>query len=453
MYTARYLGVENFGVLSFALAFSGIYGVLTDLGLNSLTVREVARNASMSSKYIGNILTIKVILAVLTFGLMALTINSLDYPRQTIKVVYFISFSVIFGSLSSFLYSIFQAHEKMEYQSLGVIINSALMLVATLFGISKKFDVVYFAFIPLLANAIVLIYTLVLCTWKFSLPKISFDWEFWKTTINRALPFGLSMIFITIYYWIDSVMLSMMIGDEVVGLYNAAYRLVVVLLVIPSILNIAIFPVMSRFYVTAKDSLIFVYEKYFKYMAIIGFPIGVGTTLLAEKIILSIFGIEYLDSVIALQILVWSSVFIFLSGSFGRLFESSDRQIIITVITGICAVENVLLNLIIIPRFSYAGASATTVITELTSLIFCIIASSKILHISPKNNLLNTIKPILASLLMGIFILELNNLNLLLLILLSISVYFLSLYLMRGFEKVDVNLFKSIIKNEAGDRK
>ena len=55
MYTARYLGAEGFGVLSFALAFTGIFGVFADLGLRQLTVREVARDKSLAGKYLGNI--------------------------------------------------------------------------------------------------------------------------------------------------------------------------------------------------------------------------------------------------------------------------------------------------------------------------------------------------------------------------------------------------------------
>ena len=54
MYTARYLGAEGFGILSFALAFTGIFGVFTNLGLSTLTVREVARDKSLASKYLGN---------------------------------------------------------------------------------------------------------------------------------------------------------------------------------------------------------------------------------------------------------------------------------------------------------------------------------------------------------------------------------------------------------------
>ncbi len=71
IYIARYLGAEGFGILSFALAFTGIFSILADLGLNTLTVREIARDTSLTSKYFSNTLIIKIILSTFTFLLIA----------------------------------------------------------------------------------------------------------------------------------------------------------------------------------------------------------------------------------------------------------------------------------------------------------------------------------------------------------------------------------------------
>ena len=85
---------------SFALAFTGIFGVFSDFGLSTLTVREVARDKSLASKYLGNIAVMKLILVVITFGLIAITINLLDYLEQRIRVVYLVALSIIFGAFS-----------------------------------------------------------------------------------------------------------------------------------------------------------------------------------------------------------------------------------------------------------------------------------------------------------------------------------------------------------------
>jgi len=458
MYTARYLGAAGFGILSFALAFTGIFGVFTDLGLRPLTVREVARNKSLAPKYLANVSAMKIILVSITFGLIALVINLLGYPKQTIKVVYLVALSVIFGAFSGMFYSIFQAFEKMEYQSLGQILNSTLILFGAIFAIKQGFSVIGFASIYFLVSIIALVYSFLILRWKFSNPtlawsprKIEIDWSFWKPTIKEALPFGVSGIFITVYYWIDSVMLSTMVGNEVVGWYNAAYRLVVILLFIPSIINTAIFPAMSKFYISSQNSLNLMTKEYFKLMLVIGIPIGIGTTLLADRVILSIFGMGYTQSILALQVLIWAMVFIFANAAFVRLFESINKQIIVTKITGIGMVENIILNLLIIPRFSYIGASITTVITELSIVILAIVLGYKIGYGIQRRNLLRYIlRPAIASLIMGVFIWKLRNMNLVMLIILSVLLYIGILWMFGGIDKEDAHLLKQILNLRIG---
>jgi O-antigen/teichoic acid export membrane protein len=451
MYIARYLGAEGFGILSFALAFTGIFGIFSDLGLRTLTVRDVARDKSLAGKYLGNIAVIKIILGVVTIGLIAIAINLLDYPLQTIKVVYLISLSIVFSSFSGMFYSIFQVYEKMEYQSLGQILSSILMLAAALFAISEKLDVIGFASIYFAVSGIILGYSFVVCTLKFVLPKIEIDLVFWKTTIREALPFGITGISGMIYTYTDSVMLSLMQGNEVVGWYNAAYRLTLILLFIPSTINQAIFPSMARFHTSSINSLRVICEKYFRLMLIIGIPIGFGTTVLSNKIILLIFGDGYAPSTIALQILIWPVVFTFAGAAFVKLFESTNRQITITKISVICVVVNILINLFLIPKFSYAGASIATLITELILVGSIFIYADKIGHgISKKYLIKNTSIIIIASFIMSIMIWYFISFHLLVLVSLAIPFYFGTLYLLGGIERKDILLLQQIINIKRG---
>lgn len=447
MYAARYLGAAGFGILSFALAFTGIFSLFADLGMSRLTIREVARDKSLARKYVGNISVIKIILVTATFGLIALTINLLGYPDQTIKAVYLVGLSVVFYAFTSMFYSIFQAFERMEFVAAGNILNSLLLLLGALFAIQQGFSVIGFASIYFLAGAIVLVYSITISFWKFVAPRVEIDSDFWKWSIKEAWPFALSALFMAIYYQIDTVMLSLMQGDIVVGWYNAAYRLVFVLLFIPAAFSTAIFPAMSKFYVSSRGSLRYVHEKFFKYMVILAIPIGIGTTLLADKIIPLIFGSDYTSSIIALQILIWSSVFIFGSSAFLRLFESLNKQIIVTKVTGGCALLNVVLNLLLIPKYSYIGASVATVATQFTVLLLVFIWGLKTGYGIPKKKVVDIFcKVVISGAVMGIFVKYLDNLSLFALIPLSALLYFAILYIVRGIDRNDVQLFKGLIK-------
>jgi len=455
MYTARYLGTEGFGILSFALAFTGIFGIFIDFGLGQLTIREVARDKSLTSKYLVNISAMKVILAVIIFGLIALVINLLGYPEQTIKVVYLLSFSVIFNAFTQVFNSVFQGFEKMEYVSLGQILNSILMLSGVIFAIKQGVGVVGFTSPFLIASIVVLGYSLIVLKWKFvnttliEAPwKIGIDWNFWKSTIKEALPFGLTGIFITIYYYIDTVMLSLMVpnANAVIGWYNAAYRLILVLISIPSLYVTAIYPVMSKFFKSSEKSLKFIFERSIKYMLLISIPIVIGTTLLADRIILLIFGSEYVPSIIALQILIWSFLFASIGGVFGYLLNSINRQATLTKIVGCGMALNIMLNMLFIPNYSYIGASIATDITRFFVISAEFIILSKIGFNLPNRVFLTwVLKAIASSLIMAGFIIFFKNINLLLLIVISMLLYFIGLYLMKEFDEKDLSLVRRLI--------
>lgn len=444
MYTARYLGAEGFGILSFALAFTGIFGVFADLGLRILIVREVARDKSLATKYLGNIVIIKIILAFLMFALTAITINLLGYPQQIIDLVYLIAISVIMSAFTQMFYSIFQSYEKMEYQSIGTILNSALLLLGAFFLIFRGYSVVGFAYLYLIASTTVLIYSFILCSWKFVLPKIEVDWTFWKFLLKESWPFAITGVSITIYLWIDSILLSLLKGQEVVGWYNASYRLIMALVFIPVILNTSIFPLMSQYYVSSKKSLKISFEKLLKLMIFIGIPIGIGTLLIADKVILLIYGDQFINSIIVLQILIWSLVFIFMRSPFERLLESVNKQAVVTRIVIIGVIFNIIANLILIPKYSYVGAGIVTVFTDILILFSLIIATKNIGFSLTKKALIDITKILIASIAMGIFLKYLLNLNLFMIIIMGAVIYLLISIILKIIDEDEIAMIKSI---------
>lgn len=443
VYVARHLGAEGFGILSFAIAFTGIFGVLVDLGLSTLTVREVAKDKSLARKYLGNVVTIKIIFTTITIGLIILTINLLDYPEQTIKVVYLVSLSVIFGAFTGMFNSIFQAFERMEYNSIGMVLNSILLLSGALFAIRQGYGVIGFASIYLLASIIVMGYSFVICIRKFVTPKLEINWAFWKGMIKKALPIMIGTILMVFYTRIDIVMLSLMKGDEAVGWYDAAWRFVGMFMSIPAIYMMAIFPVMSSFYNSSHNSLEILYQRSFRYLFMLALPIGVGVTILAERLIFLIFGSEFVSSIQVLQILAWVLIFSFPIGLLGYLLVAIDRIELNALSAGIGVLVNISLNLILIPLFSYVGASVSTLIAQLTLFIALYYFLSKNSCTIPLNT---AVKPLIAGLFMGIFIYLLRDINLILVLVSAPSLYFFLLYIFRAITAEDISLVKQVFR-------
>lgn len=445
MYTARYLGASGFGILSLALSITGIFGIINDMGLSALTVRELARNKSLTDKYLFNTAILKVFFSILTLSLIALIVNIIGYDEQVSTVVYIIAFSSVIGAFTAILISIFQANEKMEYVSLSNILNSIIMFLGTFIGIYYNLDILYFAELYIISSILVFIYNFSFYIWKFSLHKIKIDLNFSKTILKEAWPFGITGLSGMLYTYIDTIMLSIIEGNEVVGWYSAAYRIMLVALFIPTALNMAIFPIMSRLYVNSINSLRLMHEQYFRIMIIIGIPIGVGTTLLADKIILLVFGPGYSESVIALQILIWTVVITFSGAAFVQLLQSINKQLLITKISIICVILNIILNMILIPQFSYVGASVATLITEAILVGYLFIVCYNIgYRISSKLVIDTLFKVSLAAIVMSIPLWYFKTLNLFLLVFIGIVLYFVSFYLVKGINDMDRIIIKGI---------
>jgi O-antigen/teichoic acid export membrane protein len=458
MLMARYLGPTDFGILSFAIAFTSIFSIFGDFGLQTYMTREMARDPSLTTKFIFNIGIIKIIVGFLAFGLMVFTINIMGYSGDTLYVVYLLGASVIFGSFSLMYLAVYQSHERMIFQGIGQVLNSCLLFVGIIIAINANLNITGIAFIYAGVNLIVLVYHLIItncafsvrsCCWPFK--AVSIETAFIKTAINQSIPFGLIGLSMLLYAWVDTVILSMMKGEEAVGLYSAAYRLIITLSFTPAALLAALYPVMSRYYKAKSGGLFLAFEKAYKYLAIIAFPIMVGTFILAERFILIFYGDEFIQAAIALKILIFAVLFIFLNMVFTTLMYAVNRQKAVMLIILTAALINCIFNIALIPMYSYMASSIIRVGTESIMFILLLITAYRTgFGDQIKGGIMPIMKMLLASLIMGAFILSCMNLNIVLLVLSSAVVYSLIILVLHVLDKNDLDIFKQILGNKMG---
>lgn len=445
MQAARYFGAGNFGILSFALALAAIFGAFNDLGLRQITTREVAKDKSLAGKYLANITGMKIILTMVVSTGLVVTVNLLNYPQTTRYVVYFIGISIVFTAFIQMFYGLFQAHEKMEFESLGIVLRNSLLVVSATLVITMQASVLKLAMLYPVVDLLILIYAAGIYLWKFGKLRIEIDTSFLKQTLRHALPFGLTAIFGMTNHWLSTVMLSMMKGDVVVGWYSAAYRIVFVLLLIPVAFDAAVFPVMSRLFVSSHDSLKIMCEKGFKYLTFLGIPVGIGGTLLADKIILLIFGPDYSNSATAFKILIWAAVFIFMGTPFSSMLNSTNKQMTLAKLVGLASFCNVMGNLLLVPNFGYIGASISMVLSMFVIFAGTVIATSKT---GCKIHILSIAGPVVTAfgsgLAMGLAIICFQNLSIFLLVFVAPIIYFAVIFATKGFDRADFNLFKKL---------
>lgn len=105
----------------------------------------------------------------------------------------------------------------MEYQSIGTIISSVLLLIGVLVAIYFKFDIVLFSLSYVLSGVSILCYVLIVYSQKFTLPTLKFNLSQWNALIKESWPFAITGISQSVYIWIDTIILSLIQGQEAVG--------------------------------------------------------------------------------------------------------------------------------------------------------------------------------------------------------------------------------------------
>jgi len=443
IYLARYLGTAGFGKYNFVFAYLAFFNILTDLGLQTILVREMSRDPSITPKLIGNAYIIRLILTVTAIISSIVVISLMSYPADTTTYVYIASLTLLFVSFSDFYRTIFEANLRMEYNITAKLVFKFLSAVLILWIIFAKGTLLHIMIALVLSE---MVKTLLNYSFsrKFVTPQFKIDFGLWKYLIKECLPLALSSIIIIIYSRIDVIMLSIMKGDVPVGLYSAAYKLSDPFLLIPSALGVSLFPIMSKSFRNSREELIRIYELSFKYILIIMLPIAIITTLLADRIILLIYGDAFEGSATALQILIWALIFTSLNSILSHLLVSMGEQKLSTVSHTLCAVVNVVLNFFLIPVLSYNGASIATVATSAVFFISSFYFVSKHLQIIPPHKIV--MKPMIGGLIAGMFVYYLINSNMLLLIPLSIGIYSLVLLSLKALSKEDVDMVRRMIR-------
>ncbi len=449
IYIARFFGEAEFGVYSFALSFTTLFIVFADIGISQLMIREIARDKKRTGEYFVNASLIKIILAVFTFGLIVSVSHLMNYPQDVRYIIYLFGIYNILTSFAQMLMSIFQAFEKLEYVAATTIIEKIIVISLGIYVLFSGYGLNELAYVYVLASIINLIISFSLVVTRFikplpqPIPKINIS--LWKPLTIGAIPFGLNTLFGMLFFKIDTVLLYILKDDVAVGIYNAAYNPLLALGTVITGMSVnAIYPVMSRNFVNSNDSLKNFTMISSKYMFILGVPISVGCLILANRFIELFYGNQYSAAVIAFQILSLFMPLRLVSSLTGTHLTSSNKQGIRTFIVFISAVFNVFLNIILIPSYSYIGASIATVISEIVLYYGLLISLNKY-----NCNLIIdklALKPAIASVIMGIFLFLFQKNNLILIITLGTIIYTLMLFILKTFDETDRYILKSIFK-------
>jgi O-antigen/teichoic acid export membrane protein len=373
---ARHLGVEQFGLLNYSLAFIMVGVTITNLGIDNILVNEFIKNRADTGALLGTTLILRFIaalVAIINLLIIVYVLNPHDTLLFALASIHAGSLIfVIFDSIDCWFQSNLQSKYAVIAKSIAFFIVSCWRLVF----IFLDGSVHYFALATVLEALLIGIFLMIYYR-RFQGPTLKFSMEFAKQLLQRSAYFFIAGLLIMIYTQMDKILLGHLSTHKTVGIYMAALTISSMWMFIANALIESARPLIM----TAKleDEQQYAQKNKQLFCAIIWIGIGASIviTLLSKPLILLIYGPEFIEAVHVLTILIWSRIFS-LMGSVRSIWLTMEGlgQYQVTFV-GIAAVTNVLLNIVLIPKYGATGAAIATLLAEMGSAFFAVLLFQK----------------------------------------------------------------------------
>jgi len=359
----RYLGPEQFGLLSYAISFYGLFTAISVLGLESISIRELVKYPERRDNILGSVFLLRLVGGIVTIILIALTLFISGEPTDISILILIISTSAIFQSFSVIDYY-FRSEVKAKYSvyvmTASVLFTSSLKILLIILEAPLIYFAIVFSVEFLIAAAGFLL------VYKHNKLKI-FNWKFRKETAMNLLkdswPLILAGLVISIYAKIDQVMIKNMLDSKELGYYATAVRLSEAWYFIPVALTNSIFPAIINAKNVSNEFYINRIQKLYDILAWMAISIAVPVSIFSRDIINVIFGNEFQSAAPVLTIYIWAGVAVFLGVASSQYLITENFTKLSFFRSLIGMVINVILNLVLIPKYGIVGAAYATLIS------------------------------------------------------------------------------------------
>jgi len=359
---ARRLGAAGYGVFVYASSFSAIIFTLAHFGQDQVLTREVAADRTRAQGYFSDTMAMKLVVAI-PVASVALTVYWLVEPSGPARLtVALVSAAGLAELGTSTCLAMLQAYERLGFIPAVRItqrfVTAAIGIAALLAGASVAAIALSYLMGAILALSIALV-----SARRVAHLRLDLNLGRWAPLARAAIPVGVAGVLASVLFRIDMVMLGALRSAAVVGNYGAAYRLLDTTLFLTWSVSAAVYPVFAR--LSSPWALTRVFFRATKLLVALSLPMAVGVTVLARPLIALFFGSGFAQAPTALLLLA-PTIALYPIATFAGLFLIARRRSrSVTAVYAILTVENVILNLLLIPALSLYGAAIGTSLTEL----------------------------------------------------------------------------------------
>ena len=372
VFMLRLLGPEGAGRYAFAVVLVGYFAIFSDFGLGTLITREVARRADLAGRYVTNAVLLRwalwVVAALGLAGVLLFYRSRLSLAEDALWAALLLGLALLPQTVSSALSALFQAHERMEVPAaVGLVVN-LLKIVLGVPALLAGWGIVGLGLVALVGSAVNALVFIALTRGLLGLPPWQPERSFRRDLVREATPLLANAFLASLFFRLDVLLLQALRGDQATGWYTTAYKFIDGLLLIPSLFTLAAFPLLSRWGAGDAEALRRASRRALKALLIVALPVSAGVALIADQLVLLLFGDAFAPSILALRLLIWFFPFSAVNGFLQYVLIALDQQRFLTRAFVWATAFNLAANAIAIPLFGLYGAAFVTVLSELALL-------------------------------------------------------------------------------------
>jgi len=361
----RVFGPAAVGDFAFVITFSTLFNFLASLGLPVALIRETATHRQEVDRYAGNSVTLVGLTGLATIPLMWAVSALLGKPAVIQQAVVLAGIALACDGLAQTLGGVFNGLERMELAAAVIIAQETTFALfgAAVILLHQPLLWVYAVYVPSRLAGLLMglvLYRRSLGHWL----RPRSNWPFIRQLVRISIPYAASVALAPVYVRIDVVMLYMFQNSADVGLYEAATSIFYRFTVFARMFTNALLPLMAREFATQEKRIRTYLHAAARYLAAFGIPLTVWCVILADQLIALLFGEQFETSALIFRLLAPLITLRFLSNALVTALTAANRQTSRSIIIALAAVGNIAMNLYALPRYSYLGATITSILTE-----------------------------------------------------------------------------------------
>lgn len=377
VFLTRYLKEAGYGEYTTVITYMGFFGILADLGLYLYTAQEISRPGADEKKILGNVFSLRLVTVVTALLAGAAIALILPYSTQVKTAMFVAIINFTFVSATQVLVGVFQKHLIFYKLIASEIIARGATLATTLLFIFWGLGLTYFIISVTLASLIHFIISLVMARSVIAF-RLSWDRQMWQQVLSKSWPLGLSVVSNLLYFKGDTIILSLIKPSHDVGVYGAAYKFFEILLNFPAMFAGLIMPFLARYASLGEWGKYKLYlQRSYDALLLFVIPMVISVLFFARPVIDLVAGKgRFAGADKVLMILIFAAGITYLGQLLGYTVVALNLQkkMIWGYLLG--TVLGLVLYLLLIPRFTYFGAAAATVVVELVVFAYAYFLTS-----------------------------------------------------------------------------